>query len=112
MIKNNLHRYSPEEIEIVNIIEELQHFQRLIDIGEDECKTFNESPGFELEQYYQKRQKLYHNLLDSILNLQFRTPKMNEILQKLLERIDIQLPKKQTAAIDKDLEQVATLLAS
>ncbi|MFK7908227.1 MAG: hypothetical protein AB8B69_24065 [Chitinophagales bacterium] len=112
MMKNNLHRYSPEEIEIVNIIEELQHFQRLIDIGEDECKTFNEPPDFELKQYYQKRQRLYHNLLDSILNLQFRTPKTNEILQKLLERLDIQLPKKKTAAIDKDLEQVATLLAS
>lgn len=112
MMKNNLHRYSPEEIEIVNIIEELQHFQRLIDIGEDESKTFNEPPGFELEQYYKKRQKIYHNLLDSILNLRFRTPKMNEILQKLLEKLDIQLPKKKTAAIDKDLEQVAVLLAS
>lgn len=107
---NKFYNYSPQEIEVVNYIEELQHFQRLIDIGENECKTFNESPDFELKQYYQKRQKIYQNLLDSLLKLQFRTPKMNEILKKLLEKHDIQLPQKKSSAIDKDLEQVAVLL--
>ncbi|MEZ4885723.1 MAG: hypothetical protein R3E32_13400 [Chitinophagales bacterium] len=112
MNKNNFFKYSPEEIDVVNHIEELQHFQQLINIGEDECKTFNEDPGFELQQYYDKRQKIYHNLLDALLKIQFRTPKMNEILQKLLEKHDIKIPQKETAAIDEDLEQVAVLLTS
>jgi len=107
---NSLPKYSIEEIDVVNHIEELQHFQRLIDNGEQKCAVFNESPGFELKQYYQKRQKIYQNLLDALLKLQFRTPKMNEILRRLLEKHEIQLPQKETSAIDENLEQVAALL--
>jgi len=69
-MKNKLHKYSEEEIEVINIIEEFNHFQKLIDNGEDRCTSFNEAPDFELEQYYSKRQELYAQLLIALLELQ------------------------------------------
>ena len=74
---NNLHNYSSEEIEVINLIEEFNHFQKLIDNGEDRCTSFNEEPDFELEQYYSKRKELYSQLLIALLELQSSFIKTN-----------------------------------
>jgi len=77
MMKNKLHKYKEEEIEVINIIEEFNHFQKLIDNGEDRCTTFNEEPDFELQQYYSKRKELYSQLLIALLELQSTFVKTN-----------------------------------
>ncbi len=107
-------KYSEEDIEILNLIEELHHFQKMIDIAEQEHHRPNESVHYELQQYYDKRQEIYKKLINSLLNLETNTPLVTSLLFRLIHKSTSVKNSNNNVNLKllKELETIDYLLAS
>ena len=107
-------KYSEEEIEILNLIEELQHFQKLIDIAKKEHQQLDIPVHYELQQYYDKRQNIYKNLISSLLNLEMNTPLVTSLLFRLIHKSTSVKNSNNNInhSLLKELESIDYLLAS
>lgn len=113
MARVDVVKYSEEEIEILNLVEDLQHFQKLIDISEQEYRILDMEMPYELEQYYNKRQEIYKSLITSLLNLETNTPLITSLLFRLVHK-STTIKKSNTINHNllKELEAIDYLLAS